>query len=438
MKIVVIGTGYVGLVTGTCFAEVGMNVICVDIDVNKIKNLREGVIPIYEPGLEQLINKNFKTGRLHFSTSLKESILGADVVFIAVGTPTGADGSADLKNVIAVAAEIGNYMHSYAVIVTKSTVPVGTAIKVNEAIKLALDKREKSIKYDVASNPEFLKEGAAIDDFLKPDRIVVGVSSRKAEEVITKLYKPFLVNGHPIIFMDIISAEMTKYAANSMLATKISFMNDIANLCDCVGADVNMVRKGIGSDSRIGNKFIYPGIGYGGSCFPKDIKALIKTAAQNGYRMQILEAVEAVNEQQKSVLFDKIMNRFQGNIKGRKFAMWGLSFKPNTDDMREAPSLVLIDRIIDAGGSIQAFDPVAMNETKHIIGDTIKYFDTEYEALQGTDALLIITEWADFRSPDFNRIKKSLLNPIIFDGRNIYDSKELNNLGFEYYGIGTK
>jgi UDPglucose 6-dehydrogenase len=437
MKIVVIGTGYVGLVTGTCFAEVGMNVICVDIDVNKIKNLREGVIPIYEPGLEQLINKNFKTGRLHFSTSLKESILGADVVFIAVGTPTGADGSADLKNVIAVAAEIGNYMHSYAVIVTKSTVPVGTAIKVNEAIKLALDKREKSIKYDVASNPEFLKEGAAIDDFLKPDRIVVGVSSRKAEEVITKLYKPFLVNGHPIIFMDIISAEMTKYAANSMLATKISFMNDIANLCDCVGADVNMVRKGIGSDSRIGNKFIYPGIGYGGSCFPKDIKALIKTAAQNGYRMQILEAVEAVNEQQKSVLFDKIMNRFQGNIKGRKFAMWGLSFKPNTDDMREAPSLVLIDRIIDAGGSIQAFDPVAMNETKHIIGDTIKYFDTEYEALQGTDALLIVTEWADFRSPDFNRIKKSLLNPIIFDGRNIYDSKELNNLGFEYYGIGT-
>ena len=438
MKIVVIGTGYVGLVTGTCFAEVGMSVICVDIDVNKIKNLRKGVLPIYEPGLDELINKNVVNGRLHFSTSLKESISGADVVFIAVGTPTGADGSADLKNVIAVAAEIGNYMNSYGVIVTKSTVPVGTAIKVNEAIKLALNKREKSIKYDVVSNPEFLKEGAAIDDFLKPDRIIVGVSSRKAEEVIRKLYNPFLLNGHPIIFMDIISAEMTKYAANSMLATKISFMNDIANLCDCVGADVNMVRKGIGSDSRIGNKFIYPGIGYGGSCFPKDIKALIKTAAQNGYRMQILEAVEAVNEQQKSVLFDKIMNRFQGNITGRKFAMWGLSFKPNTDDMREAPSLVLIDRIISAGGSIQAFDPVAMNETKHIIGDTIKYFDTEYEALQGADALLIITEWANFRSPDFNRIKKSLLNPIIFDGRNIYDSKELNDLGLEYYGIGTK
>jgi UDPglucose 6-dehydrogenase len=438
MKIVVIGTGYVGLVTGTCFAEVGINVICIDIDAKKIKNLKNGILPIYEPGLEELVNKNVAKGRLHFSTSLEESILGADVAFIAVGTPPGEDGSADLKYVIAVATEIGQYMNSYGVIVTKSTVPVGTATKVDAAIEMALKKREIVIEYDVASNPEFLKEGAAIDDFLKPDRIVVGVSSVKAEEVLRKLYKPFLLNGHPIIFMDVPSAEMTKYAANSMLATKISFMNDIANLCEIVNADVNMVRKGIGSDSRIGNKFIYPGIGYGGSCFPKDIKALIKTAAQNGYRMQILEAVEAVNEQQKSVLFDKIMNRFQGNVTGKKFAMWGLSFKPNTDDMREAPSLVLIDRIVEAGGSIQAFDPVAMNETKHMIGDIIKYCDTEYEALEGADALLIVTEWADFRSPDFIRIKKSLLDPIVFDGRNIYDGKELNELGFEYYGIGTK
>jgi len=438
MKIVVIGTGYVGLVTGTCFAEVGIDVICVDIDANKIKNLKKGILPIYEPGLEELVTKNVAKGRLHFSTSLEESIPGADVAFIAVGTPPGEDGSADLKYVIAVATEIGQYMNSYGVIVTKSTVPVGTATKVDEAIEMALKKREIVIEYDVASNPEFLKEGAAIDDFLKPDRIVVGVSSSKAEEVLRKLYKPFLLNGHPIIFMDVPSAEMTKYAANSMLATKISFMNDIANLCEIVNADVNMVRKGIGSDSRIGNKFIYPGIGYGGSCFPKDIKALIKTAAQNGYRMQLLEAVEAVNEQQKSVLFDKIMNRFQGNISGKIFAMWGLSFKPNTDDMREAPSLVLIDKIIKAGGSIQAFDPVAMNETKHMIGEIIKYCDTEYEALEGADALLIVTEWTDFRSPDFTRIKKSLVNPIVFDGRNIYDRKELNELGFEYYGIGTK
>jgi UDPglucose 6-dehydrogenase len=438
MKIVVIGTGYVGLVTGTCFAEVGIDVICVDIDAMKIKNLKSGILPIYEPGLEELVTKNVAKGRLHFSTSLEESIKGADVAFIAVGTPPGEDGSADLKYVIAVASEIGQYMNSYGVIVTKSTVPVGTANKVDKAIKMALKKREISIEYDVASNPEFLKEGAAIDDFLKPDRIVVGVSSVKAEEAMRKLYKPFLLNGHPIIFMDVPSAEMTKYAANSMLATKISFMNDIANLCEIVNADVNMVRKGIGSDSRIGNKFIYPGIGYGGSCFPKDVKALIKTAAQNGYRMQLLEAVEAVNEQQKSVLFDKIMNRFQGNVTGKKFAMWGLSFKPNTDDMREAPSLVLIDKIIKAGGSIQAFDPVAMNETKHMIGDIIKYCNTEYEALTGADALLIVTEWADFRSPDFNRVKESLLHPIVFDGRNIYERKELNGLGFEYYGIGTK
>ena len=438
MKIVVIGTGYVGLVTGTCFAEVGIDVICVDIDSTKIENLKKGILPIYEPGLDTLVTKNVAKGRLQFSTSLGESIKEADVAFIAVGTPPGEDGSADLKYVIGVAQEIGQYMNSYGVIVTKSTVPVGTAKKVQNAIEQELVKRKVDIPFDVASNPEFLKEGAAIDDFLKPDRIVVGVSSTKAEEVMRKLYKPFLLNGHPIIFMDVPSAEMTKYAANSMLATKISFMNDIANLCEIVGADVNMVRKGIGSDARIGNKFIYPGIGYGGSCFPKDVKALIKTAASNDYQMQILEAVEAVNEKQKSVLFEKLMNRFQGNIVGKTFAIWGLSFKPNTDDMREAPSLVIIDKILNAGAKVKAYDPIAMPETQHIVGDLIEYSKTEYEALENVDALMIVTEWADFRSPNFEKIKKALINPIVFDGRNIYDTKEMNELGFEHYGIGTK
>lgn len=438
MKIVVIGTGYVGLVTGACFAEVGINVICVDIDHKKIENLNKGVIPIFEPGLESLVTKNVSKGRLQFSTSLEESIKGADVAFIAVGTPPGEDGSADLKYVIGVAQEIGQNMNSYGVIVTKSTVPVGTAQKVEEAIKQELQKRQLDISFDVASNPEFLKEGAAIDDFLKPDRIVVGVSSPKAEEVMRKLYKPFLLNGHPIIFMDVPSAEMTKYAANSMLATKISFMNDIANLCEIVGADVNMVRKGIGSDARIGNKFIYPGIGYGGSCFPKDVKALIKTASSNGYQMQILEAVEAVNEKQKSVLFQKILNRFQGDIAGKTFAIWGLSFKPNTDDMREAPSLVIIEHILKAGGKVKAYDPIAIPETQHVLGNKIEYSNTEYEALENAEALLIVTEWTDFRSPDFTKIKKALKKPIVFDGRNIYDAKELNDLGFEYYGIGIK
>lgn len=438
MKIVVVGTGYVGLVTGTCFAEVGIDVVCVDIDHEKIENLNNGIIPIFEPGLETLVTKNVAKGRLQFSATLSESIKGADVAFIAVGTPPGEDGSADLKYVIGVALEIGQHMNSYGVIVTKSTVPVGTAQKVQAAIQQELEKRQLDITFDVASNPEFLKEGAAIDDFLKPDRIVVGVSSAKAEEVMRKLYKPFLLNGHPIIFMDVPSAEMTKYAANSMLATKISFMNDIANLCEIVGADVNMVRKGIGSDARIGNKFIYPGIGYGGSCFPKDVKALIKTAASNGYQMQILEAVEAVNEKQKSVLFEKLLNRFQGNIVGKTFALWGLSFKPNTDDMREAPSLVIIDKILKAGGKVKAYDPIAMTETKHIIGNIIEYSKNEYAALENSDALLIVTEWTVFRSPNFEKIKKTLINPIVFDGRNIYDTKELNELGFEHYGIGTK
>ena len=438
MKIAVVGTGYVGLVTGTCFAEVGIDVICIDIDYKKIENLKKGVIPIFEPGLEALVTKNVGNGRLQFSTSLEESIKGADVAFIAVGTPPGEDGSADLKYVIGVAREIGQHMTSYGVIVTKSTVPVGTASKVQEAIKQELEKRQLDISFDVASNPEFLKEGAAIDDFLKPDRIVVGVSSAKAEDVMRKLYKPFLLNGHPIIFMDVPSSEMTKYAANSMLATKISFMNDIANLCEIVGADVNMVRRGIGSDARIGNKFIYPGIGYGGSCFPKDVKALIKTASANSYQMKILEAVEAVNEKQKLVLFEKLMNRFQGNIIGKTFALWGLSFKPNTDDMREAPSLVIIDKILKSGGFVKAFDPIAMPETQHILGDNIEYCETEYDALVNADALLIITEWADFRSPNFDKMKKALVNPIVFDGRNIYDTNELNQIGFEHYGIGTK
>lgn len=437
MKIIVIGTGYVGLVTGTCFAEVGIDVICVDIDKKKIDNLNKGILPIFEPGLEGLVIKNVTKGRLKFSTSLEASIPGADVAFIAVGTPPGENGSADLQYVIEVAKQIGKYMTSYGVVVTKSTVPVGTALKVQEAIHEELKTRSISIPFDVASNPEFLKEGAAIDDFLKPDRIVVGVSSKEAEVVMRKLYKPFLLNGHPIIFMDVPSAEMTKYAANSMLATKISFMNDIANLCEIMGADVNMVRKGIGSDDRIGNKFIYPGIGYGGSCFPKDVKALIQTAADNGYSMQILQAVEAVNEYQKTVLFNKLNNRFQGSLKGKTIAMWGLSFKPNTDDMREAPSLVLIDNILAAGGKVQAYDPVAMNEAKHIIGDQIVYCDNEYDALSNADALLIVTEWADFRSPNFERIKELLNYPIIFDGRNIFDGREMDELGIEYYGIGT-
>lgn len=438
MKIIVVGTGYVGLVTGTCFAEVGIDVVCVDIDINKIENLKKGILPIFEPGLETLVQKNVSKGRLQFSTSLEDSIAGADVAFIAVGTPPGENGSADLQYVIEVASQIGKYMNGYGVVVTKSTVPVGTALKVQHAIHKELKTRNISIPFDVASNPEFLKEGAAIDDFLKPDRIVVGVSSKEAEDVMRKLYKPFLLNGHPIIFMDVPSAEMTKYTANSMLATKISFMNEIANLCEIMGADVNMVRKGIGSDARIGNKFIYPGIGYGGSCFPKDVKALIKTAAENGYGMKILQAVEEVNEFQKTVLFTKLMNRFQGKIEGRTIAMWGLSFKPNTDDMREAPSLTLIKSIIESGGLVQAYDPVAMKEARHILGDSIKYCNDEYHALENADVLLIVTEWIDFRSPDFDKIKETLKNPIIFDGRNIFDTKEMNDLGFEHYGIGTK
>ena len=438
MKIAVVGTGYVGLVTGTCLAEVGTDVTCIDIDKKKIEGLKNGVMPIYEPGLEPMVTRNYKKGKLHFSTDITSAIKDADVAFIAVGTPPGEDGSADLQYVLKVASQIGANMNSYGVVVTKSTVPVGTAEKVRAAVQEQLDARGVDIDFDIASNPEFLKEGAAIDDFMKPDRIVIGVDTAKAEETMGKLYKPFIMNGHPLIFMDIPSAEMTKYAANSMLATRISFMNDIANLCEIMGADVNAVRKGIGSDPRIGSRFIYAGIGYGGSCFPKDVKALIETGKQNNYRMRILEAVEDVNESQKSVLFNKLTSSLGTDLSGKTFAMWGLSFKPNTDDMREAPSLVLIDKINAAGGKVVAYDPVAMPETKHMIGDIITYVDEPYQALDGADALLLVTEWSEFKLLDFDEVTKRLKNKLIFDGRNIYDRKEMAEMGYEYYCIGSK
>lgn len=438
MKITVIGTGYVGLVTGTCFAEVGVDVTCIDIDQKKIENLNKGILPIYEPGLEEMVLRNTQKQRLHFSTSLAENIRQAEVAFIAVGTPPDEDGSADLKYVLAVASSIGQYMQQPLVVVTKSTVPVTTAEKVRKAVQTELDKRGAKIDFYVASNPEFLKEGAAIDDFMKPDRIVVGTDRTEAEEIMRKLYKPFLMNGHPIIFMDIPSAEMTKYAANAMLATKISFMNDVANLCEIMGADVNMVRKGIGSDARIGTKFIYPGVGYGGSCFPKDVKALIKTAKEKNYNMRILNAVEEVNEYQKEVLFTKVKTHFNGNLKGKKFALWGLSFKPKTDDMREAPSLVIIDKLLDAGALVVAYDPVAMHEAERMLGNTISYATDIYESLNDADALLIVTEWPEFRSPDFDEISKRLKNKVLFDGRNIFDSQDMKKLNYSYYCIGIK
>ncbi len=438
MKIAVIGTGYVGLVTGTCFSEVGVDVTCVDIDEKKIENLKKGILPIYEPGLEELVLRNTGKNRLHFSTSLKDSIQDAEVVFIAVGTPPDEDGSADLKYVLGVASSIGQHMTHPLVVVTKSTVPVGTAEKVRKALQAELDKRNAKINYYVASNPEFLKEGAAIEDFMKPDRIVVGTDNKEAEETMRKLYKPFLMNGHPIIFMDIPSAEMTKYAANAMLATKISFMNDVANLCEIMGADVNMVRKGIGSDGRIGPKFIYPGVGYGGSCFPKDVKALIKTAKENNYNMRILNAVEDVNEAQKEVLFNKVRTHFNNNLKGKTFALWGLSFKPKTDDMREAPSLVIIEKLLNAGASVVAYDPVAMHEAQRILGDSISYCTDMYDTLNNTDALLIVTEWPEFRVPDFSEMGKRLKTKVLFDGRNIFDALEMKKLGYDYYCIGVK
>lgn len=436
MNIAIVGTGYVGLVTGTCFAETGANVTCIDVNEEKIENLKKGIIPIYEPGLEDMVLKNVKAGRLHFSTSLADCLDQVEIIFSAVGTPPDEDGSADLKYVLEVARTIGRHMNQYKLVVTKSTVPVGTAKKVKAAIQEELDKRGVDIEFDVASNPEFLKEGNAIDDFMSPDRVVVGVESERARKLMTKLYKPFMLVNFRVIFMDIPSAEMTKYAANSMLATRISFMNDIANLCELVGADVNMVRDGIGSDSRIGRKFLYAGCGYGGSCFPKDVKALIKTAEQNGYDMKVLKAVEEVNVCQKSILFDKLYKHFDGNLKGKTIALWGLAFKPGTDDMREAPSLVLIERLKVAGCNVRAFDPVAIGEAKRRIGDSIYYANDIYDALHEADALMLVTEWKEFRMPNWNIIRKTMNHPVIIDGRNIFDSHDLTEQGFTYYCIG--
>ena len=438
MKIIVIGTGYVGLVTGTCFAEIGIETTCVDVDTKKIENLKKGIIPIFEPGLEFMVKKNQDKGRLHFETDINKVIEGAGVIFIAVGTPEGEDGSADLQHVRTVAATIGQAMHHYHIVVTKSTVPVGTAQIVRKTIQDQLDLRGEAIEFDVASNPEFLKEGAAVEDFMKPDRIVVGIESERAKKIMKNLYKPFTLNGHPILFMDIPSAEMTKYAANAMLATKISFMNDVANLCELLGADVNKVRKGIGSDSRIGNKFIYPGIGYGGSCFPKDVKALIKKARENDYQMQVLEAVEAVNASQKLVLYHKIEDYFgYENLKDKKAAFWGLSFKPQTDDMREAPSLILIDKLLEAGCNIQVYDPVALEEAKKVLGDKVRYFENQYDALVAADFLLVVTEWSEFRFPDYKAIPELMDGKAVFDGRNVLDPAKMKSVGLDYNCIGV-
>lgn len=436
MKIAIVGTGYVGLVTGTCFAEIGVNVICVDTNSEKIEALKQGIIPIYENGLEEMVNRNAKAGRLQFTTSLESCLNEVDVIFSAVGTPPDEDGSADLSYVLEVARTIGQNMKKYVLVVTKSTVPVGTAGKVRAAIQAELDKRGIDVDFDVASNPEFLKEGNAVADFMSPDRVVVGVESERAKELMSKLYKPFLLNNFRVIFMDIPSAEMTKYAANSMLATRISFMNDIANLCELVGADVNMVRSGIGSDTRIGRKFLYPGIGYGGSCFPKDVKALIKTAEQNGYQMRILRAVEEVNEKQKSALFEKLQRHFNGDLRGKTIALWGLAFKPETDDMREAPSLILINKLMDAGCNVRVYDPAAMTECHRRIGDKVCYATDMYDAALDADALMLVTEWKEFRLPSWAVIKKAMRTPVLLDGRNIYEKKEIEELGFTYHCIG--
>ena len=437
MNIAIVGTGYVGLVSGTCFADTGANVTCVDVDEKKVERLKNGEIPIYEPGLDELVKKNVAAGRLKFTTDLASVLDDVEIVFSAVGTPPDEDGSADLKYVLQVAKTIGENLKKYVVVVTKSTVPVGTAKKVRKAIEDALAKRGVDIDFDVASNPEFLKEGNAIKDFMSPDRVVVGVESEHAKKVLTKLYKPFMVNNFRVIFMDIPSAEMTKYAANSMLATRISFMNDIANLCERVGADVNMVRAGIGSDTRIGRKFLYAGCGYGGSCFPKDVKALIKTADQNGYSMEVLKAVERVNETQKSILFQKLEKAFDGQpLRGLTIALWGLSFKPETDDMRESTALVMIGKLLEAGCNIRVFDPVAMDECRRRIGDQVTYCRDKYDAVLDADALLLLTEWKEFRLPTWGVINKAMKRPLVIDGRNIFDVEELEELGFEYYCIG--
>lgn len=437
MNIAIVGTGYVGLVSGACFAETGATVTCVDVDENKIEALKKGIIPIYEPGLDELVVKNVRAGRLKFSTCLSDIINEQEIVFTAVGTPPDEDGSADLKYVLQVAKTIGENLNRYLVVVTKSTVPVGTSRKVYTAIKKELDKRGVDVHFDVASNPEFLKEGNAIKDFMSPDRVVIGVESERAKKILTKLYKPFLINNFRVIFMDIPSAEMTKYAANSMLATRISFMNDIANLCELVGADVNKVRAGIGSDTRIGRKFLYAGCGYGGSCFPKDVKALIKTADDNGYSLEVLKAVERVNERQKGVMFEKLKRSFNGeSLAGKKIALWGLAFKPETDDMRESTALVVMKKLLDEGCIVTAYDPEAMKECKRIMGDSIIYCNDMYEAVNGADALLLLTEWKEFRLPDWEAIGRSMNRKLVLDGRNIYDKEDLNEHGFEYHCIG--
>ena len=435
MNIAIVGTGYVGLVSGTCFSEMGVNVTCVDVDENKINNLKNGIIPIFEPGLEEMVKRNFNAGRLNFTTDLTECLDDVEVIFSAVGTPPDEDGSADLRYVLEVARTIGKHINKYVLVVTKSTVPVGTAKKVKAVISEELEKRGVNIPFDVASNPEFLKEGAAIKDFMGPDRVVVGIESERAKEVMDKLYKPFTLNHYRMIYTDIPSAEMIKYAANAMLATRISFMNDIANLCRLVGADVNMVRQGIGSDTRIGNKFLYPGCGYGGSCFPKDVKALIKTALQNGYEMQVLQAVEAVNEKQKAILFEMLKDIFKNNLKGKKIALWGLAFKPETDDMRESTSLIMIDLLTKAGCEVKVYDPIAMEECRRRVGDKVAYSKDIYDAAVDADALILLTEWKEFRLPTWSVLDKIMAQKIILDGRNIYDKNEMREKGFEYYSI---
>ena len=435
MNIAIIGTGYVGLVSGACFAEMGVNVACVDVDKQKIDNLTNGIVPIYEPNLTDMVIKNHSAGRLHFSTDLKSCLSDVEVLFCAVGTPPDEDGAADLRYVLDVARTVGQNIDKYILFVTKSTVPVGTARKVKAVIAEELSRRGVDVEFDVASNPEFLKEGAAIKDFMSPDRIVVGTESQRARQIMDKLYKPFTLNHYRMIYTDIPSAEMIKYASNAMLATRISFMNEIANLCDLVGADVNMVRQGIGSDSRIGNKFLYPGCGYGGSCFPKDVKALIRTASDNGYVMSILQAVENVNNRQKSILFDKLCLVFDGDIKDKTIAVWGLAFKPETDDMREAPSLVVIDKLLTAGCSVKVYDPIAMDECRRRIGNSVMYADNMYDAAEGADAILLITEWKEFRMPSWSRVRQIMKTPVIIDGRNIYDKNEMSENGFVYKHI---
>lgn len=438
MNIAIVGTGYVGLVSGTCFSEMGINVTCVDVDERKIQKLKDGIMPIYEPGLEDMVARNVKAGRLHFTTDLTSCLDNVEIVFSAVGTPPDEDGSADLRYVLEVARTVGRYINKHVVLVTKSTVPVGTAKKVRAAVQEELDKRGVNVEFDVASNPEFLKEGAAIKDFMAPDRVVVGVESDRARKLMEKLYRPFTLNGYPILIMDVPSAEMTKYAANAMLATRISFMNDIANLCERVGANVDHVRKGMGTDSRIGNRFLYAGCGYGGSCFPKDVKALVHTGLEHGYHMQVIEAVEAVNEKQKHIVFDKLKDAFGGNLDGKTVAVWGLAFKPETDDMREAPALVVIKLLLEAGATVKVFDPVAMDECKRRMGEVVTYCKDMYDAVIDADAVALLTEWKQFRLPSWSIIHRVMKGHVIVDGRNIYDGEELKEMGFTYARIGQK